>query len=499
MQKKNALLVYPKFPDTFWSFKHALPFVGKQAALPPLGLATIAAILPKEWRLQLVDLNIREISEKELQWADYVLISAMTVQRDSAKAVIERAKKADKIVIVGGPLFTSEYESFLDSGVDHFVLNEAEITLPEFLADLEQGNVRRVYQSDRFSNMEETPTPRWELLDLKVYHSMAIQWSRGCPYQCDFCQVTELFGHLPRTKTSVQVIAELQALWTAGWRGEIFFVDDNLIGNKKRLKEDLLPALISWQEEKKNCAPFYTQVSINLAQDPKLMEMMAQAGFNMVFIGIETIDKEALLASGKTQNVKRDLVADVHTIQRAGFQVQAGLIVGFDNDTPNIFAQQIQFITQSKIVTAMVGILSAPPGTKLWKRLQQEGRIQGETSGDNVDGQTNIVPIMDMKLLQNGYKLIMQHIYSSHNYYGRIRKFLKVYKTPKSHSQISFQHFLAFFRAGWHLGICDIKGSPHYWFTLLWTLIQKPKLFPLVVGFAINGYHFRRVIKDHIH
>ncbi|MBI2123983.1 MAG: DUF4070 domain-containing protein [Candidatus Wildermuthbacteria bacterium] len=489
----KALLVYPEFPDTFWGFKHALPFIKKQAAFPPLGLATVAAMLPKAWNLRLVDLNIKKVSQEELAWADYVFVGAMTIQRDSARTVIQRAKEAGTKVVAGGPLFTNEHESFLDDPVDHFVLNEAEITLPQFLADVEGGNPKRVYQSTEFADVKLTPVPRWNLIDLETYDSMSVQWSRGCPYQCEFCDVTKLFGHRPRTKTSEQVITELETLWNAGWQGKIFFVDDNFIGNKKTLKEDLLPALIHWQQTKRHRVPFSTQASINLAQDPELVQMMVDAGFGMVFIGIETTDEASLLAAGKRQNTRRNLAKDVDAIQRAGLEVRAGFIVGFDNDTLDIFQRLIEFITESKIVVAMVGMLNAPHGTALWNRLKKAGRLRGDISGDNVDGTTNIVPLMDMKLLQEGHRLILRRIYSPPQYYKRMREFLKIYRRSKAHPPIGPQHFLAFFRAGWRLGILDVKGAVHYWFTLAWTLAHKPRFFPLAVGLAIQGYHFRRI------
>ena len=267
----NVLLIYPEFPDTFWSFKHALRFIGKQASSPPLGLLTVAALLPRGWTLRLVDLNVRQLSRKDLAWADYAFVSGMTVQRDSARRIIRQCKEAGLTVVAGGPLFTGEHEQFPD--VDHFVLNEAELVLPPFLADLERGSARRLYTSPEFPDLHESPVPRWELLDINRYASMSIQFSRGCPYECDFCNVTALFGHLPRTKAADQIIAELDGLWNLGWRGPVFFVDDNLIGHRKNLKNELLPALIEWQKGGRNM-PFNTEASINLADDQQLMEMI---------------------------------------------------------------------------------------------------------------------------------------------------------------------------------------------------------------------------------
>ncbi|HSG44632.1 MAG TPA: radical SAM protein, partial [Anaerolineales bacterium] len=275
----KVLLVYPEFPDTFWSFKHALKFVRKKAGAPPLGLLTVAAMLPFEWEKRLVDLNVIDLTDKDLAWADYVFISAMIVQRKSARATIQRCKIAGVKVVAGGPLFTMEHEQFLD--VDHFVLNEAEETLVPFLRDLEQGRARRVYTSDEFPDIHQTPVPLWKLADLKHYDSVSIQFSRGCPFNCDFCNVTSLLGHRPRTKTAAQIIAELDSLYALGWRKSIFFVDDNFIGNKKYIKTELLPALIEWRKDKVGMR-FSTEASINLADDPELLSFMVQAGFDAV-------------------------------------------------------------------------------------------------------------------------------------------------------------------------------------------------------------------------
>ena len=230
----NILLIYPEFPDTFWSFKHALKFIRKKAAFPPLGLLTVAAMLPSEWTKRLVDVNATSLMDKDLAWADYAFISSMVVQRTSARHIIKRCKEADVKVIAGGPLFTSEHEQF--ENVDHFVLNEAELTLPSFLEDLNNNCARRVYSTSHFADIQKTPAPLWELADLRHYASMSIQYTRGCPYHCEFCNVTSLFGRNPRTKTPEQIVAELDSFYSMGWRGSVFFVDDNLIGNKKALR-----------------------------------------------------------------------------------------------------------------------------------------------------------------------------------------------------------------------------------------------------------------------
>ncbi len=490
----KALLIYPEFPDTFWSFKYALKFIHKKAASPPLGLLTLGAMLPKEWSKRLIDLNVRDLKKKDLEWADLAFISGMVVQRESTRQAILRCKEAGIKVIAGGPLFTSEYKAFEE--VDHFVLNEAELTLPPFLADMEKGRSKRVYETSDFCDIRETPAPMWELAEMKRYASMSIQFSRGCPFDCEFCNVTVLFGNRPRIKTAEQVIDELDGLYRLGWRGQIFFVDDNFIGNKRYLKAQLLPRLIQWRKDKRGM-PFNTETSVNLADDEQLMEMMVEAGFDAVFIGIETPDEEGLAECNKRQNINRDLAESVKLIQRAGLQVQGGFIVGFDSDTHSIFQRQINFIQKSGIVTAMVGILQAPAGTRLYKRMKQEGRLVGRMSGDNANGTTNIIPRMDIAELYEGYRNILRHIYSPKLYYQRVKTFLREYKAPKIESPLDFQRLLAFVRSSVRLGVFG-RERFQYWRILLWTIFRRPGLFPLVITFAIYGHHFRKVCNLHI-
>jgi radical SAM superfamily enzyme YgiQ (UPF0313 family) len=490
----KILLVYPEFPDTFWSFKHALKFVRKKAGAPPLGLLTVAAMLPSEWEKRLVDLNVINLTDEDLAWADYVFVSAMIVQRESARAVIQRCKTFGVKVVAGGPLFTMEHEQFPD--VDYFVLNEAEETLAPFVRDLLAGQARRVYSSDEYPDIHQTPVPLWRLADLKHYDTVSIQFSRGCPFNCDFCNVTALLGHRPRTKTAAQIIAELDKLYALGWRKSIFFVDDNFIGNKKQIKSEVLPALIEWRKGKTGM-PFSTEASINLADDPELMRLMTQAGFDTVFVGIETPNEDSLIECSKNQNRGRDMLESVKRLQHAGLQVQGGFIVGFDNDSPLIFQQQIDFIQKSGIVTAMVGLLQAPLGTRLYKRMQKEGRLVNEFSGDNVDGSTNIIPIMGSGILREGYRKILKQIYEPRFYYERVLTFLREYKPPKIGVHFELQYLLALGRSIYQLGIRGAERV-HYWRLFFWTLFRRPRLFPLAITFAIYGFHFRQVIELHV-
>lgn len=488
----KALLVYPEFPDTFWSFKHALQFINKKASNPPLGLATIAALLPPSWELKLVDLNTCALTQADLDWADLVMVSAMVVQRDSVSRLIARCKAAGKRVIAGGPLFSGEYDKFPQ--VDHFVLNEAEITLPLFLADFERGRPDRIYETQDYADMRTSPVPRWDLVEMEHYDSMAIQFSRGCPFNCDFCSVTALLGHQPRVKTAAQILAELDRIYELGWRRNIFFVDDNFIGNRRALKEEILPALIRWRQGKTGCS-FITEASINLADDAELMRLMTAAGFNSVFVGIETPSEESLAECRKTQNKGRNLIESVKRLQRHGLQVMGGFIVGFDHDTPNIFQRQIEFIQNSGIVTAMVGLLQAPYGTQLYDRLQKEGRLVEDMSGDNTDGSTNIIPRMDPELLMSGYRELISTLYDPRVFYERVMTFLKEYHPIRASVHLEKQEIMAFFRSIYWLGIRG-RERRYYWRLFFWSLLREPKKFALAITFSIYGFHFRKITEQ---
>lgn len=487
----NILLVYPEYPETFWSFTHALKFVSKKAVFPPLGLITIASLLPDSWNKKLVDLNTSELQNIDILKADYVFISAMSVQSLSVSKVIQKCKAFNTKIVAGGPLFTSSPENY--NMVDHLVLDEAEITLPLFLKDLQEGDAKEIYRTPDWADITTTPLPRWDLVDLSKYSSMNLQYSRGCPYDCEFCDITVLFGRNPRTKSKEQIIAELDNLYTANWRGPVFFVDDNFIGNRIKLKKEILPAISDWMDL--HDYPFYlnTEASINIADDDQLMDLMIKAGFESVFIGIESPNEKSLVECNKTQNQNRNMIESVHKIQSCGLEVQAGFIVGFDNDSINIFEELIEFIQKSGIVTAMVGLLNAPKGTKLEERLISEGRLLSDFTGNNTDLSINFVPSMDYNKLISGYKLIIDTIYSPKYFYERTMFFLKKFNPPqKKVFHFNSNYFFALFKSMFQLGVIG-KERVYYWKLFVWTLFRKPQLFSLAILFTIYGFHFRKI------
>jgi len=495
----KILLLYPKFPDTFWGFKYALPFIGKKAAFPPMGLLTVAALLPRDWEKKLVDLNLRNPTTEDLKWADFIFVSAMVIQKDSVREIVNLAKKFGKKIVAGGPLFATGYEEFLGD-IDHFVLGEAESLLPLFLEDLKNGSLKKIYKTNQWPDIRKTPVPLWELINIKKYAQMGIQYSRGCPFNCEFCDIVLLNGRMPRAKDKDQILKELDALYDRGWRDSVFFVDDNFIGNKIKLKQEILPAIIKWMEEKKYPFVFNTQASINIADDEELMELMAKAGFNSVFVGIESPDEEVLKECGKFQNTNRNLLESIKAIQNHGLQVSAGFIIGFDKDAPSIFDQMYLFIQKSGIATAMVGLLQAASKTRLWERLKAEKRLvaQYAGTGSNTDCTINFIPKMNLQSLISGYKRVINQLYSPKNYYQRMVIFFREYKPKiKRKRRLNFNHLFAFLKSIWILGIRE-KERLYYWKIFFRCLFKNPKLFPLAIEMMVKGYHFRKVSEEYL-
>jgi radical SAM superfamily enzyme YgiQ (UPF0313 family) len=490
----KILMVYPQFPVTFWSFKHALKFVSKKSSYPPLGLLTVAAMLPGDWPKRVVDMNVSRLTDDDIRWADYVFVSAMAIQKESVREVIGRCRELGAVTVAGGPLFTMEPESYHD--VDHLVLGEAESILPRFLEDLRNGCAEHLYKATKSPDITLTPLPDWSLIKMKHYSAMSVQYSRGCPFNCEFCDIVVLNGHRPRTKSSSQILAELDVLYRQGWRDGVFIVDDNFIGNKKKLKSEVLPAIIKWRRGKRKPFSLNTETSIDLADDDELIGLMVEAGFNAVFVGIETPNEDSLVECAKNQNRNRDLQAAVKKLHNAGLEVQGGFIVGFDNDPLSIFRSQINFIQKSGIVTAMVGLLNAPPGTRLFKRLKNENRIIGDFDGSNME--CNFIPRMNYQNLIDGYKHILDTIYSPRQYYERITTFLREFNPYKNHRfNFGFEHIRVLWKTFWILGLAE-KGKRYYWRLMVSTVLRRPRSFPVAMKLAIYGYHFRRVVDKYV-
>ncbi len=489
----KVLMIYPRFPVTFWSFKYVLKYISKKAVYPPLGLLTVAAMLPRAWELKTVDLNVEKLRDKDLARADAVMISAMLIQQHSVEEVLDRCLRHGKKIIAGGPLFTVLADQYAGR-VDHLILDEAETTLPLFLADLGRGEAKSIYRSRDFPSLAATPIPRWDLVDIGKYATLMIQYSRGCPFNCEFCDVTSLFGFKPRVKETGQLIAELQAIYDLGWRGNLFMVDDNFIGHKRAIK-DLLRQIIPWMRARDYPFDLFTEVSINLAEDDELIQLMVEAGFSSIFIGLETPNEDSLKECSKFQNCRLDLTAAVKKLQQSGFQVSGGYIVGFDSDDEGIFARQLKFIQETGVVTAMVGLLNALPDTRLWHRLRAENRLADRSSGDNTDGTLNFIPRMDKTALVKGYRKLLKSLYSPEHYYLRIKAFLEEYR-PSRKTRFDLTRILAFLKSVFLLGILgNGRTQWYYWKLFFHALIRHRKSFPEAMTMMVYGHHFRKVAR----
>jgi radical SAM superfamily enzyme YgiQ (UPF0313 family) len=478
-------------PDTFYAMRHLMRITGTKAAYPPLGLLTVASLIPEDWFKKLVDLNVTALDDKDLDWADYVFLSAMNVQEDSVREIVIRCSHAGVKIVAGGSLFTHEHERFPD--IDYFVLNEAEITLPLFLDDLQKGDPQPIYRTTEFADMAQSPIPALDLVNMDNYLYSIIQYSRGCPHMCDFCDVTTLYGRRPRIKDTAQIINELDEINRHSNVRSVLFADDNLIGNKRMLKDELLPALIKWRKEKRPGFLFATQLTIDLADDESLMSLMIDAGFRQIFIGIETPDEEGLKASGKKQNLKRNQLESIRKLHKSGFFIAAGFIVGFDTDTQSIFQRQIDFIQESGIALPIVNILKAPPGTELFKRLKNENRLSKQFAF--AEGDTNIIPVMEEKALYDGYIQLITNIYHPEKSYQRLIQFFSTYESPKTSVRVpakySSKDISLVFRAFYFLGIKD----PHrkfFWKLIFWSIMNKRKYLDMALFYGIMIYQMHQ-------
>ncbi|MQY76408.1 MAG: DUF4070 domain-containing protein [Spirochaeta sp.] len=490
---KKILLVYPEIPTTYWSFGYALPFIGKKTMLPPLGLMTIASLLPEDYEVSLIDLNISQLERRDIEEAELVFISAMIVQKESFEQIVRMCNECGRPIVAGGPYPISSYEDI--EGVDYFVLDEAELTLPKFLNDLEKGCPKEVYRDHDKPDITRTPPPRFDLIDIEAYDSMPLQYSRGCPYNCEFCDIIEMFGRVQRTKTPSQFVREMAAVYSTGFRGPIFIVDDNFIGNKGKVKA-LLKEIIAWQREHNSPFSLSTEASIDLAQDDELLDLMVEAGFTMVFIGIETPDEKTLAFTRKGQNLKSGLMESVLKIQKLGIEVTGGFILGFDTDPPDIFDRQIDFIQQAGIPTAMIGLLNALPNTRLYRRLKEEGRLLKASTGNNTHAFTlDFKPVMPAETLIQGYKRVLMEVYSPKKYFKRCSTLISRLpiktKAVRSLSWIEIKAlFLSFAKQAFS------SYGIHYLRFLAGVLLTRIRLFPDAVSMAIKGYHFFKITNE---
>ena len=501
MAKKNALLVYPEFATSFWSFKFALQYLGKKSSMPSLGLLTLANMFSTDYNLRLVDMNVRPLTDADLHWADLVCTSTMIVQRNSLAQVIARVKRAGKPVVAGGPHPTSYWADIED--VDYFLLGEVEATFPLFLRDLENGTAQHLYVPREKPAITQTPLPRYDLINMREYGSMLLQFSRGCPFDCEFCDITKLYGRVPRTKTNAQMLAEFSLLYDLGWRGSLFLVDDNFIGNRRDALR-LLRALIAWQRERNYPFNLCTEASMNLVEHEELMDAMMHAGFTSVFVGIETPTPAALIATKKKQNVSKEdpdySLHAIQTLQEKGFEVMGGFILGLDGDTPDAFDTHIRFIQQAAIAMAMEGLLTVLKGTDLYYRMEREGRLRGDTTGNNLDTQLNFVPEMPEAVLKAGYKRVLNTIYDRRlaNYFARCWTLLQNLdrsQAPKPmHTPLRLTEMMRFTLASTKQ-LMSIQG-PAYLQFLSRVITRHPDMLWEAFELAAKGYHLRKITEQ---
>lgn len=490
----NVLLISPQTPTTFWSLKHAVRFVSRRAAFPPLGLLTVAAMLPRAWNLRLVDMDVSRLRDADLRWADYVMIGAMIVHKQSIdEEIIPRCQQMGRTMIGGGPFFTTSHDEYV--GIVHCVCGECEDIVDELVHDMESGTLGDLYESSQgFPDVSRTPVPRWDLVNLRHYATLSIQFSRGCPFDCEFCDIVIMNGRKPRMKAPPQMIAELDALHNGGWKGTVFFVDDNFIGNKRLVKQ-FLRELVEWRRQRRPQMDFITEASVNLADDIELMDLMVQAGFHRVFVGIETPAAESLREAQKFQNTHGDLVEKVQAIQRNGMEVMGGFIVGFDHDPHEIFELQFDFIQKTGIAAAMVGLLTALPKTQLYHRLLGEGRLDAKSTGNNTEAVLNFIPKLDREYLLNGYKWLMWKLYEPNTYYRRVLTFLKEYRPHGPRLKLTTGDLRAFVRSLWVMGVVH-HGRAAFWRYLAIVLLRHPRKLPPAIALAIHGFHYRMVAKQ---
>ncbi len=482
----RVLLVNPEFPESYWSGRHSLVFARRRSLIPPLGLITVAALLPDHWDCRLVDLNIEALQDEVLQWADVVMLTGMLVQKESLHHVVARCRALGVRTAAGGPYATALPQEFDD--VDHLVVGEGEDLVPVLARDLEAGQAKARYTETDKPDMTAGPLPRYDLLKVEAYHHMALQYSRGCPFSCEFCDIIVMYGRKPRTKTSAQIIAELDAICRTGFRGDVFFVDDNFIGNKKAVKA-MLPDVAAWRRHSGKHLEFYTEASINIADDEALVDGMTAAGFTAVFIGIESPSAEALKETRKNQNLRRDVVEQVHWLQARGLDVYAGFILGFDEEGPDIFNRMIDLIEKAAIPYAMVGILTALPNTPLYHRLEQEGRLRPDVAGDQF-GLTNVVTRLPAMEMLAGYREVLERLYQPEPYFRRCRENLEHWQpAPGSSRPTTWRDLINALRSVRGQGLSG-RYVRAYWKHMRWVMRHHPRKLGRALQQAASGHHY---------
>ncbi|NJO41511.1 MAG: B12-binding domain-containing radical SAM protein [Cyanobacteria bacterium RU_5_0] len=501
----RVLLLYPQFPKTFWSFEKILELVDRKVLLPPLGLVTVAAILPQEWEFKLVDHNVREVTEAEWEWAELVILSAMIVQKQDLLEQIREAKRRGKKVAVGGPFPTSVPDGSLAAGADYLILDEGEITLPMFVEAVQHGEEQGIF---RAANGEKpdvtiTPIPRFDLLELEAYDSMSVQFSRGCPFQCEFCDIIVLYGRKPRTKTPQQLLAELDRLYELGWRRAIFMVDDNFIGNKRNVKL-LLKELKIWMVEHQYPFTFNTEASVDLAQDSELMELMVECSFNGVFLGIETPDAESLELTKKFQNTRSSLADAVVAINQAGLRVMAGFIIGFDGEKSGAGDRIIEFVEKTAIPTALFGVLQALPNTGLWHRLEKEGRLLNDRKVDgNQVTLMNFIPTRPVEEIAREYIHAFRTLYEPNRFIDRVYRHFIHMPPPRSQAVATLPSLVEMRAIAIILWRQGFKRNTRwkFWHHLFSILRQNPGVWDHYLTVCAHAEHFieyRRLVQQQI-
>jgi radical SAM superfamily enzyme YgiQ (UPF0313 family) len=491
----HTLLVNPVFPKTYWGMEYARLLTRRSALLPPLGLLTVAALLPSDWTVRLLDMSVEPLLDEDLKWADVVFVGAMQIQQESYHEVIRRAHSLGKTVVVGGAYATTDPDASRDA--DCVVIGESEELIGPLCSDILNGALKPRYKAENRPDVTRSPIPRYDLLRVEAYQSIGVQFSRGCPFNCEFCDIIEVFGRVPRTKPAAQLLREFDAIYATGFRGMLFMVDDNFIGNKKAAKT-MLPEVAEWMRAKQYPFDIYTEASINLAADDKLIDLMLDAGFSSVFVGIETPSQEALAETQKVQNLRLDLTVAVEKLTRKGIEVMAGFIVGFDVDDPGIFERQYTFIQNSPIPLAMVGILSALPGSQLWRRLEKEGRLIEDWSGENF-GRANFRTIMPEKVLLDGYKKLLADVYEPDAYYARCLRVLELWPSKRP-SRFRFPIGYALgtlLRTIWRQGVkAPYRGA--FWRFVAKAIWRVPHLVPRFVSQVVNGEHAIRFTHEDV-